>query len=200
MDRWERLFAQLEAEQSSEESVDRRATAYEVSQAETRNIALVDRMRGHLGSRLVLTLETGELVDGQLAAVEPEWLLLTISGQRTLIPAQAVVTFRNLSRKPVVQEHSEGSSEMEEDERHSAALAALRKRSREWSLEQVLRAIQSDRERIALSAGPIEVLGMIVAVGTDHLDVHTEVERTPHTQASVVVTVSAARITKIVLL
>jgi hypothetical protein len=41
---------------------------------------------------------------------------------------------------------------------------------------------------------------MIVAVGTDHLDVHTEVERTPHTQASVVVTVSAARITKIVLL
>ncbi len=199
MDRWERLFAQLEAEQSSEESVDRRATAYEVSQAETRNITLVDRMRGHLGSRLVLTLETGELVDGQLVAVEPEWLLLTISGQRTLIPAHAVVTFRNLSRKPVVQEHSEGSSEMEEDERHSA-LAALRKRSREWSLEQVLRAIQSDRERIALSAGPIEVLGMIVAVGTDHLDVDTEVERTPHTQAPVVVTVSAARITKIVLL
>ncbi len=199
MDRWERLFAQLEAEQSSEESVDRRATAYEVSQAETRNITLVDRMRGHLGSRLVLNLETGELVDGQLVAVEPQWLLLTISGQRTLIPAQAVVTFRNLSRKPVVQEHSEGSSEMEEDERHSA-LAALRKRSREWSLEQVLRAIQSDRERIALSAGPIEVLGMIVAVGTDHLDVDTEVERTSHTQAPVVVTVSAARITKIVLL
>ncbi len=199
MDRWEKLFAQLEAEQNSEESLGRQAAAYEVSQAETRNISLVDRLRGHLERRLVLTLETGELLDGKLSAVEPEWLLLTISGQRTLIPARAIVTFRNLSRKPVLQQQDEDSSEIETSEQRSA-LAALRKRSREWSLERVLRAIQSDRERIVLTAGPLEVLGMIAAVGTDHLDVYAETERSPHNQTPMAVTVTVAKITKIALL
>ncbi len=97
--RWERLFADLEAEAVELETRDRDAEIAERTRAELARVRWLERVRGSSGASVRVALAGGQWVDGRVGYVGPDWLLLHPSGaDDVLLPAHAVVGVEGAAR------------------------------------------------------------------------------------------------------
>lgn len=94
--RWERLFADLEAEIAAEESADRDAEVAERTRTEVAKLRLVDRLRASAdGSVTVRVTGAGDWC-GRLMDCGPDWLLLGREGGDLLVALTAVQSIEGL--------------------------------------------------------------------------------------------------------
>lgn len=147
--RWDDLFADLAGQLEAGLGAERAELVAELTRAERAGIALADRCRAHRGS-LRLTLTDGELLTGEVADAGPDWLLLASPPHEHLVPLTAVVSAAGLTERVASPE--------------GAALARL-------GITSALRALARDRQVVRVVAVGTEIIGMVAAVGADHLDV-----------------------------
>lgn len=147
--RWEGLFEDLEGQWLAEERRERDAEVADRTRAERARVELAERYAASRGSRLVLTMVTGETVTAELNDLGADWLLLRDrTGGDLLIAMGAIVAASGLSR---------GSD---------PAITARR-----FTIGYALRGLARDRATVILadrSGG--RVSGTIDAVGKDWCD------------------------------
>lgn len=90
--RWQRLFADLQAEFDEAEAAAERAEAGSRRRAETGAVRLTERLSGSRGRPVSLRCRGAGEVTGLLAEVGPDWLLLVDDGRRELLVATASVS------------------------------------------------------------------------------------------------------------
>ncbi|MFQ6172821.1 hypothetical protein ACK8HX_14520 [Oryzobacter sp. R7] len=177
--RWERLFADLEAQLAAGE---RRELDDEVAERTRRERALVTldaRLASAVGTPVVLGLVEGgpggaRRVQGDLADLGDGWVLLRApAGRDLLVPLAAVATVGALAP-------SAGPG----------APAAARR----FGLGHALRALSRDRATVAvrLRGGGAPLVGTIDAVGADHLDLAEHPEGMPRRREHVTTTTTVA--------
>lgn len=88
--RWERLFADLEAQLDTADAAELAAEVSDRARRETARTRLLDRGRLALGSTLTVGIGAAGVLDGALRAVGADWLLLVVNGADCLVPAHAV--------------------------------------------------------------------------------------------------------------
>lgn len=89
--RWERLFAELDAEQEHADRVALQGEVADRSRREFSELRLVDRLRAAVGHPLTVHLPGGDRVDGVLRDTGADWLLLEGGdGREALVPLAAV--------------------------------------------------------------------------------------------------------------
>jgi small nuclear ribonucleoprotein (snRNP)-like protein len=89
--RWERLFADLDAEADSAEWAALTALVADRARAEVGRIRFVDRLRGATGHPVECHLLGGATVAGVLRQVGPDWLLLGRPGGGEAVVALAAI-------------------------------------------------------------------------------------------------------------
>lgn len=89
--RWERLFADLEAEAAELEVRDRDAEIAERTRAELAGVRWAERVRGATGRRVTVTLAGAQRLVGVVRYVGPDWVLLDGGPVDLLVPAHAVL-------------------------------------------------------------------------------------------------------------
>ena len=89
--RWQRLFADLQAEFDAAEAAAERAEDASRRRVETGAVRLVDRLAGARGRPLALRCRGAGDVTGVLVDVGADWLLLTDDGGRELLVATSTV-------------------------------------------------------------------------------------------------------------
>jgi hypothetical protein len=164
--RWERLFADLEAQL---EAAQRRELDVEVADRTRRELALTtvtDRLRAAVGGRLELTAAGAGSLAGEVERVGTGWLLLDCSPTLTvLVLADAIVSIRGLPG------FSAGAAD---------AVAAR------MGLGIVLRGLAQDRAAVALTLRDGSApTGTIDRVGADHLDLAEHPVDQPRRNAAV---------------
>ncbi|HET8614906.1 MAG TPA: hypothetical protein VFL94_05210 [Actinomycetales bacterium] len=151
-DRWERLFAELEAQAE----VELRTTDVDVpdkTRQERSEVTLTDRLRASSGRTVTLVTSGAGAVRGVVRDVGPQWLLL--GGDRPsslcVVPTSAVLTAEGVARHAVPARPASVSARL--------------------SLRAVLRSVARDRSPVRLSLTDGRVLsGTVDEVGHDHLD------------------------------
>lgn len=89
--RWERLFADLEAEADELAVRERDAAIAERTRAELATVRLLDRLRGSTGRTVTVRVLGGDVVRGRVGYVGPDWLLVHPDGpEDVLVPAHAL--------------------------------------------------------------------------------------------------------------
>jgi len=78
--RWETLFRDLEAQLESAEAAELATEVAELRRLETARLRLVDRLRAAEGQRVGVAVLGGSAVEGRLAGVGSDWLLVDTSG------------------------------------------------------------------------------------------------------------------------
>jgi hypothetical protein len=78
--RWERLFADLEAEFDAAEESERAAEIADRVRQERGRLRLVDRLRGSIGRELSIRVLGVGRVEGTVGSVGPDWVLLRLAG------------------------------------------------------------------------------------------------------------------------
>lgn len=89
--RWQRLFADLQAEFDENEAAAERAQDASRRRVETGAVRLVDRLAGALGRPVALRCSGAGDVTGELVEVGADWLLLTDERRREVLVASATV-------------------------------------------------------------------------------------------------------------
>lgn len=184
MDRWDRLFAHLEAEQELNARDIRSGTADQVRQTELRHIRTVDRLRSHRGESLRIIVEPGDFIEGNLLEVHQEWILLTGSNLAYVVASQGVVAYLGLTSKvEKLQEADHIAGATPRTHGLTAAgqdamnrLKAKSAVSAETSLVQKIRDIALGRKRILIQAGSSRFEGVIMAVFSDHLTINAQIK------------------------
>lgn len=98
--RWQQLFADLEARFEAEREAVERAETSSRTRHEVGALRLVDRLRGALGSPVVLLCRGAGQVSGTLADVGSNWFLLVDDREREcLVAASAVRAVSGLGRR-----------------------------------------------------------------------------------------------------
>lgn len=148
--RWERLFADLEAQFEAAAEAEFAGEVADRSRRELALVPLADRLRSSDGE-VQLGLGAGEVVRGVVVGSGPDWVLLADGGVETLVPLPAIGWIRGLSTA------AEPSS--------SVVTARL-------GLGHALRGIARDRATtvVVLTSGD-RVTGTIDRVGADFVDV-----------------------------
>jgi hypothetical protein len=96
--RWDELFRDLEAQLAAADAAELDAEVADRTRRESALLSLLDRARGACGTRVGVRVLGGETVDGLLAEVGPQWLLLADdAGRDVLVPAGAVLTVTGLA-------------------------------------------------------------------------------------------------------
>lgn len=152
--RWEALFDDLEAQFDAEQAVE---LAAEISDRTRRELALVrlaDRLRPARGSVITARVAGIGVVEGNVAGVGADWLLLAeIGGREALIPTTSIVSITGLG--PV-----------------SAAPNSEGEVARRLGLAHVLRAVARDRAAVTISyLDGASSSGTIDRVGADFLEI-----------------------------
>lgn len=162
--RWERLFADLDAQWAAEQRLERDAEVADRTRRERATLELEHRLAAARGTEVSLRLVSGPPVDGELEDLGLGWVLVRrVSGRvpvpdrlglpafparSVLVPTAAVVA---LSGLPV----------------RAADVA----RARRFGLGYVLRGLSRDRAVVTVrDTSGAEVTGTIDLVGADALD------------------------------
>ncbi len=154
MHRWERLFADLEAQFAESELDELRAEVADRTRSEIAKLRVADRLRAVPGHELTVWTAGGATARGTMQQSGPDWLLLAeLTGAETVVALASVLKITGLGRRASVP-GSEG--------RVSGRL----------KLNYVLRGIARDRAAVAVTLIDGSTLaGVIERVGADHLDV-----------------------------
>ena len=103
--RWQRLFADLQAQFEAEEAAGEQAESASRERAEVGALGIADRLRGAEGRPLMLGCGSAGAVSGVLVEVGPDWLLVEDDGARQCLVALAAVrTVSGLGRRTAVPE------------------------------------------------------------------------------------------------
>jgi hypothetical protein len=95
--RWDDLFRDLEAQLEAAAAVELDAEVADRSRREAAQLALVDRARAAVGHPVTLRVLGAGPVDGLLADVGAQWLLVAeTSGRQALVPLSAVLSLAGL--------------------------------------------------------------------------------------------------------
>lgn len=150
--RWDGLFADLEAQLAQAAWQETEAEAAELTRGEIAGVHLVDRLRGAVGTRLVLRVAGDERLELTLNTVGPSWVGGTDGAGGVLVPLHALTAVEN----PLTAAVPERS--------------ASRKR---LGIGAVYRTLSRTRLAVTLSGarGTVLAEGTIDRVGADHLDV-----------------------------
>jgi hypothetical protein len=151
--RWDELFNDLEAQFDEAETADLASEVIDRSRRESSLLRLVDRVRPVIGQPLTLRLVGAGVIDGQLSAIGPDWLLLAeVGGREALVAAHAVLSIGGLAAQTAVP-HGEGQVAARLD------------------LAYALRGIVRDRSGVALTlVDGSTAAGTLDRVGTDFVE------------------------------
>lgn len=94
--RWERLFADLEAQLEGELRRDLDAEVADRTRRELAQVDLGSRLSAQVGSPLTVTVRTGTVLQGDLRDVGADWLLVDRGRGEVLIPMAAVIGLTDL--------------------------------------------------------------------------------------------------------
>ena len=150
---WDVMLSDLESSFDAERRADLVAQSAELAEAEHASIEAVDRLRGSVGRPVHLRTRGGVPVDGVVTRVESAYVLVDEGeGLQAIVPLAAVATI--------------------------AALAgpAPRGDRRRPTLRALLREIARRGARVRLVLGAGEVVGRLIRVGADHIDVALDPE------------------------
>jgi hypothetical protein len=152
--RWDELFDDLEAQFGEAETADLAAEVTDRSRRELTLLRLVDRLRPVIGLPLTLRLVGAGVIEGELTAVGPDWLLLAeVGGREALVAAHAVLSIGGLAAQTAVP-HREGQVAARLD------------------LAYALRGIVRDRSAVALTLmDGSTAAGTLDRVGADFVEV-----------------------------
>ena len=150
--RWELLFADLQSQLAAGEQLADEDMVLELAEAETGQVGLADRLRARTAGAVTLRLRDGQDVTGSVLDAAPGWFLLGEEERRVLVPATAVVMVWPLGGA------APPTTGVERRLRVTHALRGL--------------ARQGLRLRVSTDAG--DLVGWIVRVGADHLDVRPD--------------------------
>ncbi len=153
--RWSRLFDDLEAQLRAEERAELLADVAEHTRARRGQQGLTDRMAADLGRPLRLRVAAAGVLEGTLAELGADWLVLRVElpgarARSVLVPLAAVRAVWGLSGRA---DPHEGVAQ------------------RRLGLRHALRAISRDRAQVRLTdleGGQLS--GTIDRVGRDHVD------------------------------
>jgi len=146
--RWDDLFADLAGQLEGGLGAEQAGLVAELTRAERAGIALADRFRAHRGPvRLALT--NGELLAADVVDAGQDWVLLSEPPREHLVPLAAVVSASGLSDRVAPDE--------------GPALGRL-------GMRTALRALARDRQVVRVATAASELIGLVAAVGADHLD------------------------------
>ena len=147
------MLSDLESSFDAERRADLVAQSVELAEAEHASIELVDRLRGSVGRLIHLRTRGGVPVDGVACRVEPSYVLVDEGeGLQAVVPVGAVATVVSL------------------------AGPAPRDGRRRPTLTALMREIARRGARVRLVLGSGEVVGRLVRVGADHVDVAVDPE------------------------
>ena len=166
--RWQRLFADLQAEFDAAEAAAERAEDASRRRAETGAVRLVDRLAGALGRPLTLRCRGAGDVAGVLVEVGADWLLLADDGRREVLVATSTVrTVAGLGRATAPAEDP----------------GPVRAR---LDLRRALRGLARDRSvvQVVLDDGAVYV-GTVDGVGADHVELAEHAADQPRRAAAV---------------
>ncbi|MBA2639906.1 MAG: hypothetical protein H0U77_07915 [Nocardioidaceae bacterium] len=169
--RWDRLFAELEAEALDLAAADRDVEIADRTRAELGRIRWADRVRAAAGGRVRVWLASGDLVEGEVGRVGGDWLLLDGDRHDVLVPVHGVVGIEGVG---------------------PASASAVGAVALTWSAAWRVLARDRAQVRVTRTAGGT-VHGVPVRVGADFVELGTQrVEGTAgHGQGSVLVPYAA---------
>jgi small nuclear ribonucleoprotein (snRNP)-like protein len=154
--RWERLFADLEAQAAAELRAETEGELADRTRHARGQVPFVDRLRAARGRRVTVRLAGGVVAAGIVGDVAREWLLLrqdgsaAKSGAPSLVPLDAVRSAEGLGRDA------------------TPAVSPLA----ELPLRSMLRIVARDRSPVRVWLTDGQVLdGTVDEVGRDHLDI-----------------------------
>jgi hypothetical protein len=165
--RWQKLFADLEAQFAEAASAAELAEAASRARAEGGSVTLAERLAGAVGHPIRLRCRGGGQVAGVLTEVGPDWLLLSAEQGREVLVATRVVTL---------------ASDLL---RRTAAPDGDRPRVR-TDLRRALRGLARDRSEVVLvldDGGRLP--GTLDRVGADHLELAEHPPGEPRRAAAV---------------
>ncbi len=151
--RWDELFADLEAQLVAQESAELTLEVADRTRREAARLTLVDRVRAACGARIQARVLGVGAVEGVLAEVGSQWLLLAeASGQEALVPLPALLSISGLSP-------------------HTAVPGSAGRVFERLGLGSALRGIARDRTPVALWLLDGSTLaGRIDRVGADFVE------------------------------
>lgn len=151
--RWQKLFADLEAQFAAAASAAELAESASRARAEGGSVPFPERLAGAIGQPVRLRCRGAGQVAGVLTEVGPDWLLLTGDGGRELIVVTTAVTVASgLVRRT-----------------QAAGGERLQVRT---DLRRALRGLARDRSAVALTlADGGRLTGTIDRVGADFLEI-----------------------------
>jgi hypothetical protein len=151
--RWQRLFADLQAQFEEEEAAGEQAESASRERVEVGALGIADRLRGAEGSPLVLGCGGAGAVSGVLVEVGPDWVLVEDDGARQCLVALAAVrTVGGLGRRTAVPEPA----------------GAVRGR---LDLRRALRGLARDRSAVQVLLDDGSMLaGTLDRVGADYVE------------------------------
>ncbi|VXB51480.1 hypothetical protein [Citricoccus sp. K5] len=149
--RWDGLFADLEAQLAQGHWQDTEAEAAEMTRGERSSIALIDRLRGAVGTPLALLLADGERLELSLSTVGSTWIGGT-DRSGSLVVNLAAVAAVDSPLAVVAQEPSPGR--------------------RRLGIGSLYRSLSRARVALVVTGRDGRLLGegTIDRVGLDHLD------------------------------
>ena len=165
--RWQKLFADLEAQFEEAASAAELAESGSRARAEGGAVELVQRLAGAVGQPVRLRCRGAGQVAGVLTEVGPDWLLLSAEPGRELLVAASAVTLVSGLLRRTVQPAGEG--------------ARVR-----TDLRRALRALARDRSEVVLlldDGG--RLTGTLDRIGADHLELAEHPAGEPRRAAAV---------------
>lgn len=159
---WDSLLEDLENRFDSERRAEIAAQSADLAEAEIASVRLIDRLRGAVGREVHLRTASGHQIDGLLERVMSDAVIVNEGDAlRALVPVGAIAVVQPLpGPAPTLGGGSPG-------------------------LSSALRALARQGLRVRLQLGVVEVVGRLVRVAADHLDVVVDAEVAGAQRASV---------------
>lgn len=153
MERWERLFFDLESSFSALETQELADLVQEHIRAEAAQLRMWQRCAGSMGQDIELETTGPTPVRGIVTSVAPQWVLLTALGRPVLVPMAAIISFA--APRSVGEAGKMGANPSPS----------------EITLNRALRTLSRDRQLVTVVAGTRQHTGVIGQVSADHITV-----------------------------